>query len=182
MKEVQEKMLARGIAEEDIAKYDLAEWIGGFEDEEENVKNVVEKIRAGLLKKEGYCPCRLLKTEEKAVFACRIQIKVRGKAMRKRLTRINAAIPHQPLDHLCVDRTCRVIHIHTVQLRETRVVNAYRFGGYAKYCFHTQASSIAKCSTALPPERDVSLPPKRSVAHAPSGSSTVRSSAPSFFT
>lgn len=27
-------------------------------------KNVVEKIRMGLLKKEGYCPCRLLKTEE----------------------------------------------------------------------------------------------------------------------
>ena len=38
-------MLARGIAEEDIAKYDLAEWIGGFDDEEENVKNVVEKIK-----------------------------------------------------------------------------------------------------------------------------------------
>ncbi len=42
---LKEKMLARGIAEEDIAKYDLAEWIGGFEDEEENVKNVVEKIK-----------------------------------------------------------------------------------------------------------------------------------------
>ena len=38
---LKEKMLARGIKEEDIAKYDLAEWIGGFESEEENVKNVV---------------------------------------------------------------------------------------------------------------------------------------------
>ena len=42
---LKEKMLARGIKEEDIAKYDLAEWIGGFDDEEENVKNVVEKIK-----------------------------------------------------------------------------------------------------------------------------------------
>ena len=42
---LKEKMIARGIAEEDIAKYDLAEWIGGFDDEEENVKNVVEKIK-----------------------------------------------------------------------------------------------------------------------------------------
>ena len=38
-------MIARGIKEEDIAKYDLAEWIGGFADEEENVLNVVEKIK-----------------------------------------------------------------------------------------------------------------------------------------
>ena len=43
--ELKEKMIARGIKEEDIAKYDLAEWIGGFDDEEENVKNVVEKIK-----------------------------------------------------------------------------------------------------------------------------------------
>ena len=42
---LKEKMLARGIKEEDIAKYDLAEWIGGFESEEENVKNVCEKIK-----------------------------------------------------------------------------------------------------------------------------------------
>jgi carbonic anhydrase len=42
---LKEKMLARGIKEEDIAKYDLAEWIGGFSDEEENVLNVVEKIK-----------------------------------------------------------------------------------------------------------------------------------------
>ena len=42
---LKEKMLARGIAEEDIAKYDLAEWIGGFDDEEENVLNVVEKVK-----------------------------------------------------------------------------------------------------------------------------------------
>ena len=38
-------MLARGIKEEDIAKYDLEEWIGGFESEEENVKDVCEKIK-----------------------------------------------------------------------------------------------------------------------------------------
>lgn len=38
-------MIARGISEEDIAKYDLKEWIGGFESEEENVKNVVKKIK-----------------------------------------------------------------------------------------------------------------------------------------
>jgi carbonic anhydrase len=42
---LKEKMLARGIKEEDIAKYDLAEWIGGFNDEEENVLNVVDKIK-----------------------------------------------------------------------------------------------------------------------------------------
>ncbi len=42
---LKEKMLARGIKEEDIAKYDLAEWIGGFESEEENVKDVCEKIK-----------------------------------------------------------------------------------------------------------------------------------------
>ena len=42
---LKEKMLARGIKEEDIDNYDLAEWIGGFDDEEENVKNVVEKIK-----------------------------------------------------------------------------------------------------------------------------------------
>ena len=42
---LKEKMLARGIKEEDIAKYDLAEWIGGFADEEENVLNVVDKIK-----------------------------------------------------------------------------------------------------------------------------------------
>ena len=42
---LKEKMLARGIKEEDIAKYDLAEWIGGFDDEEENVLNVVDKIK-----------------------------------------------------------------------------------------------------------------------------------------
>lgn len=42
---LKEKMLKRGISEEDIAKYDLVEWIGGFESEEENVKNVVEKIK-----------------------------------------------------------------------------------------------------------------------------------------
>lgn len=42
---LKEKMLERGIKEEDIAQYDLAEWIGGFDDEEENVKNVVEKIK-----------------------------------------------------------------------------------------------------------------------------------------
>ena len=42
---LKEKMLARGIKEEDIAKYDIAEWIGGFDDEEENVLNVVEKIK-----------------------------------------------------------------------------------------------------------------------------------------
>ena len=39
------KMLERGIKEEDIAKYDLEEWIGGFESEEANVKDVVEKIK-----------------------------------------------------------------------------------------------------------------------------------------
>ena len=44
--ELKEKMIARGIKEEDIAKYDLAEWIGGFDDEEENVRNVVEKIKS----------------------------------------------------------------------------------------------------------------------------------------
>ena len=42
---LKEKMLARGIKEEDIAKYDLSEWLGRFDDEEENVKNVVEKIK-----------------------------------------------------------------------------------------------------------------------------------------
>ena len=42
---LKEKMLKRGIKEEDIAKYDIAEWIGGFEDEEENVLNVVDKIK-----------------------------------------------------------------------------------------------------------------------------------------
>ena len=42
---LKEKMLARGIKEEDIAKYDLAEWIGGFADGEENVLNVVDKIK-----------------------------------------------------------------------------------------------------------------------------------------
>ena len=42
---LKEKMLARGIKEEDIAKYDLAEWIGGFESEEANVLDVVEKIK-----------------------------------------------------------------------------------------------------------------------------------------
>ena len=42
---LKEKMLARGIKEEDIAKYDLSKWIGGFDDEEENIKNVVEKIK-----------------------------------------------------------------------------------------------------------------------------------------
>ena len=42
---LKEKMLARSIKEEDIAKYDLEEWIGGFESEEENVKDVVEKIK-----------------------------------------------------------------------------------------------------------------------------------------
>ena len=41
---LKEKMLARGIKEEDIAKYDLAEWIGGFESEEANVLDVVDKI------------------------------------------------------------------------------------------------------------------------------------------
>ena len=40
---LKEKMLARGIKEEDIAKYDIAEWIGGFADEEENVLNVKKK-------------------------------------------------------------------------------------------------------------------------------------------
>ena len=40
---LKEKMLQRGIKEEDIAKYDLAQWIGGFESEEQNVKDVVEK-------------------------------------------------------------------------------------------------------------------------------------------
>ena len=42
---LKEKMLARGIAQEDIDKYDIAEWIGGFDDEEQNVKDVVEKIK-----------------------------------------------------------------------------------------------------------------------------------------
>lgn len=42
---LKEKMIQRGIKEEDIAKYDIAEWIGGFEDEEENVLNVVDKIK-----------------------------------------------------------------------------------------------------------------------------------------
>ena len=42
---LKEKMIARGIKEEDIAKYDLAEWIGGFESEEQNVIDVVEKIK-----------------------------------------------------------------------------------------------------------------------------------------
>ncbi|MBQ2636869.1 MAG: carbonic anhydrase, partial [Methanobrevibacter sp.] len=42
---LKEKMLARGIKQEDIDKYDLEEWIGGFESEEENVKDVVEKIK-----------------------------------------------------------------------------------------------------------------------------------------
>ena len=42
---LKEKMLARGIKEEDIAKYDLEEWIGGFDDEEENVIDVCEKIK-----------------------------------------------------------------------------------------------------------------------------------------
>ena len=42
---LKEKMLARGIKEEDIAKYDLAEWIGGFESEEANVLDVVDKIK-----------------------------------------------------------------------------------------------------------------------------------------
>ena len=32
-------------AEEVLVEYDLAEWIGGFESEEENVLNVVEKIK-----------------------------------------------------------------------------------------------------------------------------------------
>ena len=42
---LKEKMIARGISEDDIAKYDLSEWIGGFESEEENVMNVVDKIK-----------------------------------------------------------------------------------------------------------------------------------------
>ena len=42
---LKEKMIARGIAEEDIAQYDLAEWIGGFESEEQNVIDVVGKIK-----------------------------------------------------------------------------------------------------------------------------------------
>ena len=42
---LKEKMLARGIKEEDIAQFDLAEWIGGFESEEQNVIDVVEKIK-----------------------------------------------------------------------------------------------------------------------------------------
>ena len=42
---LKEKMLERGIKEEDIAQYDLAQWIGGFESEEQNVKDVVEKIK-----------------------------------------------------------------------------------------------------------------------------------------
>ena len=42
---LKEKMLARGIKEEDIAKYDIEKWIGGFDSEEENVKNVVKKIK-----------------------------------------------------------------------------------------------------------------------------------------
>ncbi len=42
---LKEKMIARGIKEEDIAKYDLAQWIGGFESEEQNVIDVVEKIK-----------------------------------------------------------------------------------------------------------------------------------------
>ena len=42
---LKEKMLKRGIDEKDIEKYDLAEWIGGFESEEENVLDVCEKIK-----------------------------------------------------------------------------------------------------------------------------------------
>ena len=42
---LKEKMIARGIAEEDISKYDLAKWIGGFDDEESNVVDVVDKIK-----------------------------------------------------------------------------------------------------------------------------------------
>lgn len=42
---LKEKMIARGILEEDIAKYDLVEWIGGFCSEEENVIDTVEAIK-----------------------------------------------------------------------------------------------------------------------------------------
>ena len=42
---LRQKMLERGIKKEDIDNYDLAEWIGGFGDEEENVKRVVFKIK-----------------------------------------------------------------------------------------------------------------------------------------
>ena len=38
-------MIERGIPQEEIDKIDLKSWIGGFEDEEENVIDTVEKIR-----------------------------------------------------------------------------------------------------------------------------------------
>ena len=38
-------MIERGIPQEEIDKVDLKSWIGGFEDEEENVIDTVEKIR-----------------------------------------------------------------------------------------------------------------------------------------
>lgn len=42
---LKEKMLDRGISQEDIDKYDLAAWIGGFETEEQNVIDTVSKIK-----------------------------------------------------------------------------------------------------------------------------------------
>ena len=42
---LKEKMIERGVSEEDIANYDLASWIGGFESEEQNVLDTVEKIK-----------------------------------------------------------------------------------------------------------------------------------------
>ena len=38
-------MIERGIPQEEIDKVDLKSWIGGFEDEEKNVIDTVEKIR-----------------------------------------------------------------------------------------------------------------------------------------
>jgi len=45
IKALKSKMIESGILEDDISKYDLSEWIGGFESEEENVIDVCEKIK-----------------------------------------------------------------------------------------------------------------------------------------
>lgn len=44
-KKLEKIMLERGIPQEEIDKYDLKSWIGGFKDEKENVLDNVDKIK-----------------------------------------------------------------------------------------------------------------------------------------
>ena len=44
-KKLEKTMLERGIPQEEIDKYDLKSWIGGFKDEKENVLDNVDKIK-----------------------------------------------------------------------------------------------------------------------------------------